>query len=243
MSPAVAGHTADKASITVENVTKNEEFTVVYTRLSYQVTVHLYEVNTTYEVFGKAFTIMVPYGDTYVFNLADYAEYVAAAYTTDKATIDFGAITEDVEGIIIYTPKTFNLTVKYQKADGTLVDTKEYSVTAGRTFEIPAWTMEGYVATEAKTITIGVVENPVEIIEVKEEPKAPVVDPDENPDQDKDPDTTPDPDKDNENNTTDPGNDEKPGNGGKIILVIVIILLVLGGGGVAFYFLYLKKPY
>lgn len=251
LSPVVAGHTPDKASITIQELTENQEFTVKYTRLSYQVTIHLYEAGTTYEIFGKPFTATVLYGDSFTFNLADHADYAVEAYTTDKTSITIDAVTEDVENTIFYTPKTFTLTVKYEKADGTPVDTKEYTATVGRTLEILKWEKEGYEAEDAwtiKAVSVDDMKNPVKTV-VVEEVKTPDQDPDKDPDQDpdkdpgKDPDQDPDKDPDKDPNQN-PGDDEKPaGNGGKIVLIIVIILLVLGGGGAAFYFLYMKKPY
>ena len=142
--------------------------------------------------------------------------------------MDFGAVEDEVTMTITYAPKQLKLTVEYKNAEGTVVATDELTVLAGRAYDIPAKTLEGYKATEATSGVMGV-EDATVVIELVADGQNTGNNDENNNDE-------------NDNDENDK-NDEK-GNGGKVAAVIIIILVVLGGGGAAFYFLYLKKkPY
>ncbi|MBE6660086.1 MAG: hypothetical protein E7605_01600 [Ruminococcaceae bacterium] len=248
MSPSVTGMVPDLAAYTVNALTDDAEITVKYSRATYKITVHFKEVNThDYSVFND-FTVMVKYGETYSFVLADHPEYINPAYTTDVATLDFGTVTGDAEQTIIYTPKSLTLTVEYKNDKGEVVTIITQTVLAGRTYNVPAKKLEGYVEAAAQTGNIGVEDKTIVVTLVAESSNP--VDPDDptkpddpnNPDQPDDPNNPDQPD--DPNNPDNPqGGDGEKGNGGTVVAVIAIIVLVLGGGGAAFYFLYKKKMF
>ena len=242
MSPSVTGMVPDLAAYTVAALTDNAEITVKYSRATYKITVHFKEVNThDYRVF-EDFTVMVKYGDTYSFVLADHPEYINAAYTTDVATLDFGTVTGDAEQTIIYTPKSLTLTVEYKNDKGEVIATVTQTVLAGRTYNVPAKKLEGYVEAAAQTGNMGVEDKTIVVTLVAESSNP--VDPDDptKPDDPNNPDQPDDPN--NPDQPDDPqGGDDDKGNGGTVVAVIAIIVLVLGGGGAAFYFLYKKKMF
>jgi hypothetical protein len=226
------------APFVIEAYEGGNDFTVTYERTVYTITIHFYEVNTVgYSVF-EDFTISVKHGDNYTFLLADHPEFINAAYTTDTAALDFGAVTGDAQKTIVYTPKSLTLTVEY-KDQGEVIKTEKITVLAGRTYTIPEMKLEGYKTVAAQTGNMGVEDKTVEIL-LEAETATPGGDTQNPGDNNKTP-------GDNTNdNTQTPGGDDDQTDGekggvGTVVAVIAIIVLVLGGGGAGFYFLYLKK--
>jgi hypothetical protein len=226
------------APFVIEAYEGGNDFTVTYERKVYTITIHFYEVNTVgYSVF-EDFTISVKHGDNYTFLLADHPEFINAAYTTDTAALDFGAVTGDAQKTIVYTPKSLTLTVEY-KDQGEVIKTEKITVLAGRTYTIPEMKLEGYKTVAAQTGNMGVEDKTVEIL-LEAETATPGGDTQNPGDNNQTP-------GDNTNdNTQTPGGDDDQTDGekggvGTVVAVIAIIVLVLGGGGAGFYFLYLKK--
>ena len=243
MSPSVTGMVPDLAAYTVSALTDNAEVTVKYSRATYKITVHFKEVNThDYRVF-EDFTVMVKYGETYSFVLADHPEYINAAYTTDVATLDFGTVTGDAEKTIVYTPKSLTLTIEYKNDKGEVIATDTQTILAGRTYNVPAKKLEGYKETAAQTGNMGVEDKTIVVTLVAEQSDPVGPNNPNQPNQPVDPNNPNQPNQPDDPNTPDDpqGGDGDKGNGGTVVAVIAIIVLVLGGGGAAFYFLYKKK--
>ena len=173
-SPVVTGKTPDKAAVSFEKYNGETEVTVTYDWTYYTVTVHFKEKDSTDYSVHADFTAQVKHGDTFTFNLGDHSEYpTPAAYVTDTTSLDFGAVTKDMEKTITYSRKNLTLTVNYVDAKGNVLDTDLLTVPAGTTYTVEAKQIEGYFDSESFTHQMGTEDESL-TVQMELDPEAPV---------------------------------------------------------------------
>ncbi len=198
------------------------EATIVYAPKTYTLTIECVEVDTEgfYHMI-KDETHAIVFGDKGLsFDAPEIAGYLP---DTEKVTVEeVGA--ESITKTVIYTPREYDLKLRFINDEGQEVYNVTFKVQAGKTFEknvkeiLENTEVKGYEVVKevvSGTMPIDGLEIPVFVKEKATD------DPGENPGED---------------------DDEGLSDTAKVLLVVGIVVVALGGCAALFYFLYLKTP-